>query len=142
VKYLFTKAAKSHRQTALSGNVVVMPQDSGLVAGDGRPFRLDTLPKFFKIIFAGDRGMLADLQRQLKAQAKYKQPIDRELPVVRRDVVREFIHFRRHYRLATASRRCFTAPLSTSEWQKYFKSLPACGIPRCPPMTMPQWRLN
>jgi hypothetical protein len=129
VKYLFTKAAKSHRQTALSGNVVVMPQDSGLVAGDGRPFRLDTLPKFFKIIFAGDRGMLADLQRQLKAQAKYKQPIDRELPVVRRDVVREFIHFRRHYRLATASRRCFTAPLSTSEWQKYFKSLPACGIP-------------
>jgi hypothetical protein len=85
------------------------------LAGDGRPFRLDTLPEFFKIIFAGDRGMLADLQRQLKARAKYKQPVNRRLPVVRRDVVREFIHFRWHYRLATASRRCSTAPLSTSE---------------------------
>jgi hypothetical protein len=69
VRWVFTKCQRAHRETALTGHIVSIPQPSGPTMADGRPVSLDTLPEIFQIVFVGAGSLLADLQRQLIARA-------------------------------------------------------------------------
>jgi hypothetical protein len=97
---------------------------------DGHPVALADLCKNFQIVYVGDTSTLADLQRDLVLRAKMRVPLDRQLPYVRREPVRAYLQFVRHYRLRGDDRRSFRTALTSPEWARYFATLPEVGIPQ------------
>jgi hypothetical protein len=126
--WCYTKCARIHRETALSGHIVCTPQSSGPTLADGRPVALESLPESFAIVFVGAEYMLADLQKQLQARAKAKLPEDHTLPIVRRSVVKDYLAFQWHYRLRGRGSH-FAAAMTDPTWQDYFAKLPSASIP-------------
>jgi hypothetical protein len=74
--------------------------------------------------------ILQDLQRDLKQRAKMHAPLDRKLPFVRREPVREYLQFLWHYRLRGDCRRSFGTAITSPQWEQYFETLPEVGIPQ------------
>ena len=128
MEWCYTKCARIHRETALSGHIVCTPQSSGPTLADGRPVALESLPESFAIVFVGAKYMLADLQKQLQARAKAKLPEDHTLPIVRRAVVKDYLAFQWHYRLRGRGSH-FAAAMTDPTWQDYFAKLPSASIP-------------
>jgi hypothetical protein len=128
VRWVFTKSQKAHRETALTGHIVCIPQSSGPTMADGRPVALDTLPETFQIVFVGTGSLLADLQRQLIARAGIDALDYRVLPVVRRAAIKEYMEFVWHYRIH-GDRLHFPEAMTDPSWREYFASLPDVAIP-------------
>jgi ubiquitin C-terminal hydrolase len=129
IKYMLNQDRHQYRQTFLKGHIICTPQASGPTMADGHPVKLATLCENFQIVYVGDTTILSDLQRSLVQRAKMQVPLDRKLPFVRREPVRAYLQFRRHYRV-DGSRRSFGTALTAPEWKRYFKTLPEVGIPQ------------
>jgi hypothetical protein len=130
VKFMLHQDRHQYRQTCLKGNIVCTPQSSAPTMADGRPVALATLCENFQVVEVGDKHILQDLQRDLKQRAKMHAPLDRQLPFVRREPVREYLQFLWHYRLRGDRRRSFGTALTSPEWERYFETLPEVGIPQ------------
>jgi hypothetical protein len=128
VRWVFTKCQKAHRETALTGHIVSIPQPSGPTMADGRPVSLATLPETFQIVFVGAGSLLADLQRQLLARADIDALEFRALPVVRRAAIESVMEHVWHYRIR-GDRLSFSEAMTDPSWREYFASLPEVAIP-------------
>ena len=131
VKFMLHQDRHQYRQTCLKGNIVCTPQSSAPTMADGRPVALATLCENFQVVEVGDKHILQDLQRDLKQRAKMHAPLDRQLPFVRREPVREYLQFLWHYRLRGDRRRSFGTALTSPEWERYFETLPGVAQERC-----------